>query len=180
MSHPSQPEVWLRGAIPGIVPLLQPAAHAFLQIREEMERLLPTLSADEAWTSPGGAPSVGYHARHLAGSTDRLLAYARGATLDDARKARLAAERVAPSPLTAGTTLWGEVAEALDDAIRQLHDWSTHPGELLAPREVGRDRLPSTVLGLLFHAAEHAQRHAGQVTTTARVVRGLAGVANSA
>jgi hypothetical protein len=30
------------------------------------------------------------------------------------------------------------------------------------------------VLGLLFHAAEHAQRHAGQIITTAKVVRLLA------
>jgi len=38
------------------------------------------------------------------------------------------------------------------------------------PRAVGRARLPSTVIGLLFHAAEHAQRHAGQGITTARIV----------
>jgi hypothetical protein len=25
---------------------------------------------------------------------------------------------------------------------------------------------------LLFHAAEHAQRHAGQIVTTAKIVRG--------
>jgi hypothetical protein len=37
-------------------------------------------------------------------------------------------------------------------------------------RGVGRAQLPSTVLGLLFHAAEHTQRHAGQVATTRRVV----------
>ncbi len=36
---------------------------------------------------------------------------------------------------------------------------------------MGRGRLPSTVLGLLVHAAEHASRHAGQITTTARFVR---------
>jgi hypothetical protein len=27
-------------------------------------------------------------------------------------------------------------------------------------------------LGLLFHAAEHAQRHAGQIATTARILQG--------
>ena len=40
-------------------------------------------------------------------------------------------------------------------------------------RTVGRASLPTTVIGLLFHAAEHSQRHAGQVVTTARIVRGL-------
>ena len=38
---------------------------------------------------------------------------------------------------------------------------------------VGRAGLPSTVRGLLFHAAEHAQRHAGQIVTTAKIVRAL-------
>jgi hypothetical protein len=42
---------------------------------------------------------------------------------------------------------------------------------LLEPRELGRMKLPSNVLGLLFHAAEHTQRHVGQVITTAKVVR---------
>lgn len=176
----SEPEAWLRGPVPGIAPLLQPAAHAFQQVREEMARLLPSRSTEEAWTTPGGAPSVAYHARHLAGSTDRLLTYARGVALDEAQLARLAAERTVPEPRPDGAALWREVAEALDDALRQLQHWTSRPDELLAPRTVGRGRLPSTVLGLLFHAAEHAQRHAGQVTTTARIVRGGAGVASSA
>jgi len=50
---------------------------------------------------------------------------------------------------------------------------STPDASLSEPREVGRRKLPSTVFGLLFHIAEHTQRHAGQVVTTARVVRGL-------
>jgi hypothetical protein len=28
------------------------------------------------------------------------------------------------------------------------------------------------VIGLLFHAAEHTQRHVGQLVTTAKIVRG--------
>src|SRR5262245_43897802 len=41
---------------------------------------------------------------------------------------------------------------------------------LRGPRHAGP---PGTVRGLLFHAAEHAQRHAGAVIATAKVVRGL-------
>jgi uncharacterized damage-inducible protein DinB len=37
---------------------------------------------------------------------------------------------------------------------------------------VGRGRLPSTVLGLLVHAAEHSTRHMGQAITTARILSG--------
>jgi hypothetical protein len=45
----------------------------------------------------------------------------------------------------------------------------TGEATLTATREVGRARLPSTVIGLLFHAAEHTQRHAGQALTTKRM-----------
>ena len=62
------------------------------------------------------------------------------------------------------------VAIALCLVISTLFD---SPREsLLEPREVGRLRLPSTTLGLLFHAAEHATRHAGQALTTARILTG--------
>jgi uncharacterized damage-inducible protein DinB len=40
---------------------------------------------------------------------------------------------------------------------------------LTEPRTVGRGKLPSTVLGLLFHSAEHVQRHVGQLLVTIRV-----------
>jgi hypothetical protein len=44
---------------------------------------------------------------------------------------------------------------------------------LVEARSVGRAKLPTTVIGLLFHAAEHTQRHAGQAVTPARVVAGV-------
>ena len=42
---------------------------------------------------------------------------------------------------------------------------------LLDDRKVGRAGLPTTVLGLLFHAAEHTTRHVGQAITTALIQR---------
>jgi len=45
------------------------------------------------------------------------------------------------------------------------------PATLSTPREVGRKRLPTTVIGLLTHIAEHTQRHVGQAITTAKLVR---------
>jgi uncharacterized damage-inducible protein DinB len=35
---------------------------------------------------------------------------------------------------------------------------------------VGRKKLPTTVIGLLTHIAEHTQRHVGQAIVTARVL----------
>jgi uncharacterized damage-inducible protein DinB len=65
--------------------------------------------------------------------------------------------------------LVARVHAAIDVALAQLR--ATPRAALLEAREVGRARLPSTVLGLLFHVAEHTQRHTGQVIATAKVVR---------
>jgi len=169
MTMTTQPEVWLRGAVPGVDPLLQPAAHALLQTVEDVERALDGLSADQIWASPGGAASIGFHVRHLAGSTDRLFTYARGERLNDAQRARLAAEKD-PASVDAASLL-DDLRAGIEAALQHLRD--TPASSLLEPRAVGRAALPTTVLGLLVHAGEHAQRHAGQITTTSRIVRRL-------
>src|SRR6476659_7652111 len=92
----SQPEVWLRGPVPGIPAELLPAAHAFLQTMEDVERVAGDLSLDQLWQTPGGAASVGFHILHLSGSTDRLLTYARGERLSADQKAALSAEDSPP------------------------------------------------------------------------------------
>jgi hypothetical protein len=46
------------------------------------------------------------------------------------------------------------------------------PGSYAEVRGVGRKMLPTTVGGLLVHCAEHTQRHAGQMVTTAKVMMG--------
>lgn len=56
----------------------------------------------------------------------------------------------------------------IDRALEQLQ--RTTRDELLEFRGVGRAQLPSNVLGLLFHAAEHSTRHAGQLITTAKIL----------
>jgi hypothetical protein len=37
-------------------------------------------------------------------------------------------------------------------------------------RKVGRSGLPATVLGLLFHGAEHTTRHVGQFITSVKLL----------
>lgn len=161
------PEVWLRGPIPGIDRLLQPAAHALLQAGEDVQRVLAELSSDQIWDRPGGAASVGFHVVHLMGSTDRLLTYARGEALSEEQRSRLSAERN-PEPV-ATASLRAALRAGIDAAIEQLSGTSSEL--LLEARTVGRLALPTNVLGLLFHAAEHAQRHAGQIVTTAKLVQ---------
>jgi len=156
--------------VSGVPPLLQPAAHAFVMAQEDVERAVAALLPDEVWVEPGGAASVGFHLAHLAGATDRLLTYARGERLSDAQKKKLAAERPDPAARPSLDTLLAEWRAGVADAIRQLSE--IPDGALLTPRFVGRAQLPSNVLGLVFHAAEHASRHAGQVVTTCKILMG--------
>lgn len=165
----SDPEVWLRGPIAGVPALLQPVAHSLRQCHEELERLLPGLTPQQIWRS-GGAATVGYHVLHAIGSLDRLFTYARGAPLSEAQLLVLRQEKDPDPDLTADDLLAGFDA-AVERALDQLR--GTDESTLTAPRAVGRARLPSTVAGLLFHAAEHTQRHVGQAITTARLTRQL-------
>jgi len=169
----SEPEVWLRGALPDVAPLLQPVAHSLLQCRLEVRATVPTLSPAELWVRPGGAASAGYHVRHAIGSLDRLFTYARGEPLSREQMAALREEGTSDERDDIQETLVSEFDAAVERALAQVR--ATDPSTLLEPREVGRARLPSTVLGLLFHAAEHTQRHVGQLVTTAKVVRVPAG-----
>ena len=175
---PTAPEPWLRGPVAGVPPLLMPAAHALLQVMEDVERAAAPLTPDELWARPGGAASVGFHLRHLAGSTDRLLTYARGEPLSAAQLAALPGEGEPGSPPADARALVDAALAVLRGALARLGE--TPVASLGEPRLVGRAQLPSTVLGLLFHTAEHAQRHAGQIVTTARIVRGLGGPARRA
>jgi uncharacterized damage-inducible protein DinB len=168
MSSPT-PEPWLRGPVAGVPALLQPAAHAFIMSIEDCETAVGELPAALTWVEHAGAASIGFHLRHLAGATDRLLTYARGEPLSAGQKAALMAERApgdsppGPKELLQG---WRAVVERV---VAQLA--STPESMLLEFRGVGRNQLPSTVLGLLFHAAEHASRHTGQVVTTAKILK---------
>ncbi len=164
----SAPEPWLAGPVDGVDPYLMPAAHALLHVREELARGARELTPEQLQARPGGAASIAFHLRHVAGSTDRLCTYARGEALDDTQREFLRAE--ATETGATADALLAVAHAAIDRALAQLR--ATPREALLDERRVGRAGLPSTVLGLLFHAAEHAQRHAGQVITTARVVRG--------
>jgi uncharacterized damage-inducible protein DinB len=166
MTDMSKPEVWLRGPIAGVPPLLQPVAHSLLQCCEEIDAALSGLTPQQIWREPNGAASLGFHVRHAAGSLDRLFTYARGATLSDAQRATLAEESQPALALTASELL-ATFDSAVNRALQQLG--TTDERTLTDVRSVGRAKLPSTVVGLLFHAAEHTQRHAGQIVTTARI-----------
>ena len=164
---PSLPEVWLRGPIDGFDPSVMPAVHSLLQVREDLHQLVTTVPAAHVWARPGGAASIGFHLRHTGGALDRLLTYARGQALTAEQLERLRAEEEPGESLESiGRTL----DQLIDAACAQLR--ATTPEMLREPRAVGRANLPSTVGGLIFHAAEHSTRHLGQAITTARILAG--------
>ncbi len=160
------PEVWLRGPLPDIPPLLQPVAHALLQAREEVEALMTGFPEERLWTRPGGVASAGFHLQHLAGVVDRLFTYARGESLSEKQLSALKAEGV-QAPGISSALLLEAFRQQVELALAELRRIDEQI--LTAPRSVGRSKLPSTVLGLLVHSAEHVQRHVGQLLVTVRV-----------
>lgn len=168
----TRPEVWQRGPVPGVDPVLMPVAHALLQVQEDLQALASRLAPEHVWVRPGGAGSVAFHIRHLGGSLDRLLTYARGETLTAVQRAALADESYDGEPRPSLQAMVDATIAAIERALAQVR--STPAATVLEARKVGRAGLPSTTLGLLFHAAEHAARHAGQAITTAKIVAGTA------
>jgi uncharacterized damage-inducible protein DinB len=166
---PTQPDPWLRGPVAGIPALLQPVAHALIAAREEIDRTIADIGRDELWARPGGVASLGFHVAHLSGATDRLLTYARGEALSESQRADLVRERAVADTRPEAETLLVAFRETIRRGLDQLA--ATDESTLTQPRAVGRAQAASTVLGLLFHAADHAARHSGQIVTTARLVR---------
>lgn len=164
------PEVWLRGPVAGVPSLLMPAAHALLQAQEDLHAAVAGLAPDQLWQRPGGAAAIGFHLRHLSGSLRRLCAYARGRKLTPEEVAAIRLEGEPGTPPAGAAGLLAVVDAAIEEGLGVLR--GTDESAILDPRSVGRAALPSNVLGLLFHAAEHTQRHTGQVIATAKVVRG--------
>jgi uncharacterized damage-inducible protein DinB len=163
------PEAWLRGPIDGIDTTLQPAAFALVQAREDIAAAAAGLSPEELQARPGGAASVGFHLLHVAGSIDRLLTYARGGRLSPEQREQLAAEGGPLDPRATADALVARALAAIDRALVALR--GADPVTLHDARTIGRAALPSSVFGVLFHIAEHTQRHTGQIITTAKIVR---------
>ena len=162
------PEYWLRGPVPNIPLLLQPVAHALLQARDEINDAVKDMPGSLLWQMPGGSASVAFHLQHVAGVVDRLFTYARGEELSPMQMDYLKMEGKEDLTVTVDSLLL-HFTQQVDQALQQLQN--TPEDSLLDQREVGRKKIPSNVLGLLFHAAEHVQRHTGQLLVTVKIVR---------
>jgi hypothetical protein len=169
--EPPDIEPWLRGPLAGVHPLVAPTLYAYSQAREDIARWTDGFTDTEIWLRPNGLAPIGFQLRHIAGSVERLTTYLRGEQLT-AEQLEAIQREMKPEPGRSGTLreLLIEVNEALhlsEQVIRAIH-----PGMLTEPRSVGRKHLPTTVVGLVVHLAEHTQRHVGELIITAKVARG--------
>jgi uncharacterized damage-inducible protein DinB len=163
----SKPEVWLRGPLTGIPALVQPVAHALLQAQEEIHEMMNDFPMHLLWQRPAGVASPAFHLQHIAGVLNRLFTYAAGEQLTAQQLEYLKAEGVQVDGITV-TSLMAHLDAQINASIEYLK--AVDAATLTESRGVGRQQLPSTVLGLLFHSAEHTMRHTGQLHVTVRVL----------
>jgi uncharacterized damage-inducible protein DinB len=163
-------EPWLRGTLPDVDPLRGQVLHALELAGEDVERWCTGLSDAEMDARPFGIAPVAFHLRHIARSLDRLLTYAEGRQLSPDQMDALKSEL---EPGAVLEVVLAEVRAGLGEAAERVRMFS--PSSYDEARGVGRKMLPTTVGGLLIHCAEHTQRHAGQMVTTAKVVAGMRG-----
>ncbi|HSB93604.1 MAG TPA: DinB family protein [Flavitalea sp.] len=160
-------EVWLRGALPGVPALLQPVGHALLQANEEIQELMKDFPGELLWERPAGVASVAFHLQHIPGVLDRLLTYSNGQPLSAGQLHSLQAESVYDGSITKDG-LVDSLNKKITEVLKQLEKMDE--ATLTEARTVGRQMLPSTKLGLIFHAAEHTMRHTGQLHVTVKVL----------
>ena len=147
-------------------PVLAPALYTFQQTHEDLARHTKGISAGQVWARPHGLAPLGFHLRHIAGSVDRLTAYLEGRPLDAAQMGALAEEMEPGASLEELLADVDRVLLRAAEAIRAID-----PATFAEPRWVGRKRLPTTVIGLVVHIAEHTQRHLGQAIGAAQLAR---------
>jgi len=162
-------EPWLRGTLTEVEPVRRAVLHALELAVEDVARWCEGLSDAEMFVRPVGLPSVAFQLRHIARSLDRLLTYAEARSLDEGQLAALKTE------MDAGTA--AEVMEEFRAGLELARGrvLAVDPETFVEPRGVGRKMLPTTVVGLLIHCAEHTQRHVGQMVTTVKVVKAAVG-----
>jgi hypothetical protein len=166
----SKSEVWQRGPLQNMPALLQPVAHALLQAREELHDMMDNFPEKYLWEKPAGVASPAFHLQHLTGVLDRLFTYARKEPLTSLQLQALNNEGNQQETKSTMKELIELFNKQVDMAINAL---SNGNAEMLTElRTVGRKNIPTTLIGLYIHAAEHTMRHIGQLFVTVRILKG--------
>jgi uncharacterized damage-inducible protein DinB len=162
------PEHWQRGPVAGVPGLLQPVAHTLLQAADEITIALEGFPLALLWEKPAGMASIGFHVQHITGVLDRLFSYVQKLPLTDLQLKYLQAEGKPDDSITP-VFLMERLVQQVALSINFLKQ--TDEKTLNDFRGIGRKQLPSTVIGLLFHAAEHTMRHTGQLIVTVKFLQ---------
>ena len=161
-------EPWLRGTHSDVPAVGRAVLHALDLALDDLTKWTEGLSDDEVRSQPLGLTSVAFHLRHIARSTDRILTYAEGGQLSAEQLGALKAEQGGEESLA---ELLAEVEGSFSNAGERIRVLAT--ADFNTFRGVGRKQLPTSIGGALIHVADHAQRHVGQVVTTAKVLKAL-------
>ncbi|MEO8766706.1 MAG: DinB family protein [Ginsengibacter sp.] len=162
-------EVWQRGPIENIPALLQPVAHALLQAREELSDMMNTFPENLLWERPCGVASPAFHLQHLTGVLDRLFTYGRKQALSSDQLYALSIEGNQHETLSSLVELIELFDKQVDLSINELSH--VNIDTLTEARTIGRKKIPTTLIGLYVHAAEHTMRHIGQLLVTTKVLQ---------
>jgi uncharacterized damage-inducible protein DinB len=160
------PEPWLRGTLTDVEPVQRAVLHSLELAQEEVVRWCGDLTDEELNARPGNIAPVAFHIRHIARSSDRLLTYAEGNSLSAEQIAAMNSEMDSQATRE---EVFAEFNSAMKTHAARIRAFASE--RLAESRSVGRRQMPTTVAGLLVHVADHAQRHVGQVITTAQIVK---------
>jgi uncharacterized damage-inducible protein DinB len=166
MEKPRLPEPWRRGTLTDVPPVQPAVLHALELAKEDLTRWCGVLIDAALNARPADIAPVAFHIRHIGRATDRLLTYAEGNPLSPEQISAMKAEL---NPDATRDQLFAELTQSLESAAKRIRAFSAE--DLNQPRTVGRQQMPTTVVGLLVHVADHAQRHVGQAITTAKIVK---------
>ena len=148
------------------MPVVQRALlHSLQMAQEDTARWCSDLDDRELHARPFNLPSVAFQLRHIARSLDRFCTYAEGTPLSPEQFKALASEMGGEGTCD---SIFSELEESLERTHQRLDAIVRQPLDL--PLSIGRKALPTTLTGLLIHAAEHTQRHVGQAITTAKLI----------
>jgi uncharacterized damage-inducible protein DinB len=158
-------EPWLRGTLSDVPVVQRALLHSLEMAQEDTAKWCRGLDGRELHARPFNLPSVAFQLRHIARSLDRFCSYAEGTPLTPQQFKALSSEMDVEGT---AASVFSELEESLDKTRRRLEAIVRQPPDL--PVSIGRKGLPTTLTGLLIHAAEHTQRHVGQAITTAKLI----------
>jgi len=142
-----------------------PVFFSFAQVREDLAKHTAGLEPAQIWRTIG-PNSLGFQLKHIAGSVDRITSYLMEQSLIPAQMEFLRQESSGSEDIASLLALVEHSLSRSEDRLRQID-----PASIYDARSVGRRALPTTVIGLLVHLAEHTQRHLGQAITLSKLAR---------